>query len=215
MIRKPARSSSAGRANDTGPVYVEGVIQLWACRSMSDETVLNDLPGDLMMWILIISELLVFGAGLVAFLSVRLTDPEGFAQAQDMLNRTGAGINTVVLVTSGFLAVLAQRLRLAGARLKARLALVAAALLGVVFLWIKGHEYAEKAAKGIGWDTHAFFNFYYMLTGFHAAHVVAGVVLLLLVAWRDAPENIEDASAFWHMVDLVWVLLFPVVYLLQ
>ncbi|HEY9039644.1 MAG TPA: cytochrome c oxidase subunit 3 [Roseovarius sp.] len=182
---------------------------------MSGESVLDEVPGDLMMWILIISEFLVFGAGLVAFLSVRLTDPVGFAQAQDMLDRTGAGINTIVLVTSGFLAALAHRLRLSGARRKARLALVAAAMLGAVFLWIKGREYAEKAAEGIGWDTHPFFNFYYMLTGLHAAHVVAGVLLLLLVAWRDAPENIEDASAFWHMVDLVWVLLFPVVYLLR
>jgi len=181
---------------------------------MSETSAIDDLPGELLMWVLIVSELLVFGAGLVAFMSVRLTDPVGFAEAQDHLHRTGAALNTVVLVTSGFLAAQALRWREAGRRAQARLALVGAALLGVVFLYVKGLEYADKAAQGIDWETHPFFTFYYLLTGFHAAHVVAGVLLLLLVAWRDTPRNIEPVAAFWHMVDLVWVLLFPVVYLL-
>jgi len=181
---------------------------------MSDETATGQLPGELLMWVLIISELVVFGAGLIAFMGVRLTDPAGFAEAQDHLHRTGAALNTIVLVTSGFLAAQALIWSRAGIRIKARLALIAAAGLGGVFLWIKALEYAAKAGEGIGWDTHPFFTFYYLLTGFHAAHVVAGMVLLLLVAWRDEPENIEAAGAFWHMVDLVWVLLFPVIYLL-
>ena len=182
---------------------------------MSDSTVFDDLPGDLMIWVLIISELLVFGAGLAAFLAVRITDPEGFAAAQDALYRTGAAVNTLVLVTSGALAALALRLRQGEKRWHARQALVIAALLGVVFLVIKGAEYSGKATEGIAWDSHPFFTFYYLLTGFHAAHVVAGVVVLLLVAWKDAPRNIEAGAAFWHMVDLVWVLLFPVIYLLR
>jgi nitric oxide reductase NorE protein len=182
---------------------------------MSEASALDELPGDLMMWVLIVSELLVFGAGLAAFLSVRATDPAGFSEAQAILNRTAAGLNTVILVTSGFLAALAVPLRESGRRGHARLALAAASLLGVVFLFIKGLEYADKSALGIAWDTHAFFTFYYLLTGFHAAHVVAGIVILLLVAWRDQPRNIEVGASFWHMVDLVWVLLFPVIYLLQ
>ncbi|SLN37792.1 Cytochrome c oxidase subunit 3 [Roseovarius gaetbuli] len=182
---------------------------------MSDASVFDDLPGDLMIWVLIVSELLVFGAGLAAFLAVRASDPAGFGAAQDALYRTGAGVNTVVLVTSGALAAWALRLREDAQRGPARLALVAAALLGVVFLLIKGFDYAGKAAAGITWDTHPFFTFYYLLTGFHAAHVVAGVLVLLLVAWKDTPRNIEAGAAFWHMVDLVWVILFPVLYLLR
>ena len=182
---------------------------------MNDQTsLLDELPGELMMWVLIVSELLVFGAGLAAFLAVRLTDPSGFAEAQDHLHRTGAALNTIVLVTSGFLAAQALRWREDEFRHRARTALVAAAALGVLFLVIKGVEYSDKAAQGITWETHSFFSFYYLLTGFHAAHVVAGIVILLLVAWKDAPKNIEVSGAFWHMVDLVWVLLFPVVYLL-
>lgn len=175
---------------------------------------LDELPGELMMWVLIVSELLVFGAGLAVFLALRLTDVDGFAQAQTALDRAGAGLNTVVLVTSGFLAALASPLRMAGRRAMARAALGLAAALGAVFLWIKGTEYAGKAELGLGWDSHPFFTFYYGLTGFHAAHVVAGIAILLLVAWKDDPRSIETGAAFWHMVDLVWVLLFPVIYLL-
>ncbi|MFB9149776.1 cytochrome c oxidase subunit 3 [Roseovarius ramblicola] len=182
---------------------------------MSDGSVFDELPGDLMIWVLIVSELLVFGAGLAAFLAVRVSDPVGFAVAQDALYRTGAGLNTVVLITSGALAAWALRLREGARRGAARLALVGAALLGVVFLTVKFIEYAGKAADGIAWDTHPFFTFYYLLTGFHAAHVVAGVVVLLLIAWQDTARNIEAGAAFWHMVDLVWVLLFPVIYLLR
>ena len=183
--------------------------------SMAASSALDELPGDLLMWILIISELLVFGAGLAVFLSVRITDTLGFAQAQDMLDRTGAGINTILLITSGFIAALACHLRRENRRRAARLSLVAAAMLGVVFLWIKGVEFADKAEQGIVWDTHAFSNFYFLLNGFHAAHVAFGVVLLLLLACWDIAESIEDATAFWHMVDLIWVILFPVMYLLR
>lgn len=181
---------------------------------MSDVNVLEELPGDLMIWVLIVSELLVFGAGLAAFLAVRISDPLGFAEAQGMLNRTGAGINTVVLVTSGFLAALALRWHEATEYLRARLALGAAAVLGAVFIWIKAAEFAHKSALGITFETHPFFSFYYLLTGFHAAHVLAGIVVLMLVAWKNTAHNIEAGAAFWHMVDLVWVLMFPVIYLL-
>jgi nitric oxide reductase NorE protein len=176
---------------------------------------LDQLPGDLMMWVLIVSELLVFGAGLAAFLGVRITDPAGFAAAQDHLHRTAAGINTLVLVTSGFFAARALRAAEAANPARTRLWLAAAALLGGVFLAIKGMEYAEKARQGIGVETDTFFTFYYLLTGFHAAHVVAGIVILGLVGIRCAPRTVEVGAAFWHMVDLVWVLLFPVIYLLR
>lgn len=180
----------------------------------SDRSPSHDLPGDLMIWVLIVSELLVFGAGLAAFLGVRLADPSGFAAAQDHLHRAAAGANTVVLVTSGWLAALGVRAveeRLAD---RARGLLGASASLGAVFLAVKWHEYADKARQGIDVETHPFFTFYYLITGFHAAHVAAGIVVLLVVAARSRPREVEAGVAFWHMVDLVWVLVFPVIYLL-
>ncbi|WP_319824461.1 cytochrome c oxidase subunit 3 family protein [Thalassovita sp.] len=180
----------------------------------SERSGVDALPGDLMMWVLIVSELVVFGAGLAAFLAVRLTDPAGFAEAQSYLHKTGAGINTVILVTSGWLAALAVRAIEAGQVARTRVLLAVAAVFGIAFLWIKGIEYADKAAQGINTETHPFFTFYYLLTGFHAVHVVAGIVILGLIAWKATPRNVEVGTAFWHMVDLVWVILFPILYLL-
>lgn len=173
----------------------------------------GQLPGELMIWILIISELAVFSAGLLALLATRLTDPAGFAEAQSHLHRVGAAVNTVVLVTSGYLAAFAATV--AGDKpARARLALILAAGLGAVFLAVKASEYADLFAQGISTETHAFFTFSFLLTGFHAAHVLAGMLLLLAVALRPTPHAVGVAAAFWHMVDLVWVLLVPVVYLL-
>mgnify|MGYP001220215648 CR=1 FL=1 len=168
----------------------------------------GDLPGEPLMWVLILSEVAVFSAGLVAFLAVRLTDPAGFAEAQTHLHRVGAGLNTLVLVTSGWLAARAAQ----GGRIWPNLG--PAILLGGVFLVLKGSEYADLFAQGIGTETHAFYTFSFLLTGFHAAHVLAGMILLALVGWLATPRAVETGAAFWHMVDLVWVLLFPVIYLL-
>jgi nitric oxide reductase NorE protein len=180
-----------------------------------DWGVLGELPGDLMMWVLIVSEFLVFGAALLAFLAVRASDPATFAAGQAQLDQTAGAVNTMVLVTSGACAALAAEFRKAGHRWAARNWLFAAMALGAVFLVVKGVEYADKAALGIDIETSPFFTFYYLITGFHAMHVLAGIVILGIVAWADEIRNIETAAAFWHMVDLVWVLLFPVIYLLR
>ena len=171
-------------------------------------------PGDLMMWVLIVSELLVFGAGLVTFLAVRIGDPVSFAAARGDLHPALAGINTVVLVTSGGLAALAVRAVAQGHLPRARRQLMGAGALGGLFIAVKLAEYRAVAAQGHGLDGEAFFTFYFLLTGFHAAHVLAGIAVLALVGWWPSPRNAETGVAFWHMVDLVWVLLFPVIYLL-
>jgi nitric oxide reductase NorE protein len=180
-----------------------------------ERDILSELPGELMMWVLIASELLVFGAALIVCLAVRAIDPVKYAADQAMLDQTAGAINTLVLVTSGFCAAVAVRAREQEERRKARLWLGAAGALGIVFLIVKGFEYASKASLGIGIETSQFFTFYYLITGFHALHVVAGIVVLALVAWADSVRNMEAAVAFWHMVDLVWVLLFPIIYVLR
>jgi nitric oxide reductase NorE protein len=175
---------------------------------------LDELPGELLMWVLIVSELLVFGAALAAFLAVRATDPAGFAESQALLHREAGALNTLVLVTSGLFAALATQAALAERAWRCRGLLAAASGLGGVFLVVKVVEYWAKASQGIGTETHPFFTFYYLVTGFHAMHVVAGMVVLAIVAVRARAAEVETGAAFWHMVDLVWVLLFPVIYLL-
>lgn len=181
----------------------------------NDAGVLGELPGDFMMWVLIISELLVFGAALLTFLAVRAMSPAVFLEGQEHLNATAGALNTAVLVTSGMLAARALALRREEQRKAARLSLLGAGVLGTVFLAVKWAEYSAEFAKGIGIETSRFFTFYFLITGFHALHVVAGIVILALAARWDSVRNLETGVAFWHMVDLVWVLLFPIIYLLQ
>ena len=120
-----------------------------------------------------------------------------------------------VLLTSGLFAALAVSARGRGERRTARLHLGAAGLLGLVFLAVKIVEYADKLEAGIGMETNTFFTLYYLLTGFHFLHVIFGLIVLAIVAVWDSMENTETGAAFWHMVDLVWVLIFPVIYLVR
>ncbi len=173
------------------------------------------LPGHPMMWILIGSELLVFGAGLIAFSGARIADPAGFAAAQDHLDRLTGLVNVLVLLTSGLFAALAvEAARVADSR-RVRWMLAAAGALGLVFLAFKGVEYARDLAGGHTIESGTFFTLYYLITGFHALHVVLGLVILAIVARWPSHFNVETGAAFWHMVDLVWLLVFPVVYLVR
>ncbi len=175
---------------------------------------LDDLPGELILWILIVSEIMVFMAGVSALVINGVMDPHGFAAAQARLNGWLAALNTVVLVTSGLFAARAERHAKAGNVRGARVALAFAALGGLAFLGIKALEYAHDMGAGIGIESHPFFTFYYLLTAFHAAHVLAGVGVLGLVAVRARPEGVQAGAMFWHMVDLVWVLILPAIYLM-
>ncbi|AWK85298.1 cytochrome c oxidase subunit 3 [Azospirillum thermophilum] len=176
---------------------------------------LAGLPGHPMMWILILSELAVFGIAFVGFAVARLLDPAGFAAGQAHLSPLTGGLNTIVLVTSGFLAAAGVAAARDGRRGRARGLFVVAAVLGLLFLGVKGTEYAASIAAGHTLDSGGFFTLYYLLTGFHALHVALGMVILLIVAWKDSVENLETGASFWHMLDLVWVLLYPLLYLLR
>lgn len=175
---------------------------------------IDDLPGELILWILIASELAVFMAGVSVMVTLGLMDPAGFAAAQSQLDGRMAALNTVVLVTSGLFAAFAERDARLARPAAARRWLLLAALGGLIFLLVKAVEYARDIKAGIGIDSHPFFTFYYLLSGFHAAHVIAGVAVLLLVAIRARPEPVQAGAMFWHMVDLVWVLILPAVWLI-
>ncbi|MCB1505442.1 MAG: cytochrome c oxidase subunit 3 family protein [Hyphomicrobiaceae bacterium] len=177
--------------------------------------ILSTLPGHPMMWILIVSEILVFGGAFIAFAGTRLADPELFRASQDHLDRLAGAINTMVLLTSGLCAALAVN-AMAEAKVHiARRWLAAASALGVVFLAVKMVEYSTKLGAGLTPTANSFFTLYYLTTGFHALHVIAGILILAIVSWKASLETIEIGTTFWHMVDLVWVLLFPVVYLMR
>jgi nitric oxide reductase NorE protein len=174
---------------------------------------LSSLPGNPMMWILILGELAVFGALFVGFAVARALDPVTFNVSQAHLDGLLGGLNTMVLVTSGWLVAIAVQRRTLGRGHRA--ALFGAMAFGLVFLAIKVVEYADKIGQGFTPETNMFFQLYYLMTGFHALHVVMGLIILGIVTWRDSLENMETGAAFWHMIDLIWVLLYPLVYLLR
>lgn len=168
-----------------------------------------------MMWLLIASELAVFGLALAGYAGARFNAPATFLAAQSELDRLAGAINTALLLSSGLLAALAVEARAAELRSRARWLLGAAGLLGVVFLAVKANEYAIEIARGHSLDEGGFFTLYFLITGFHAAHVVLGLVILGIVAIWDDVETVETGTAFWHMVDLIWVIIFPCLYLMR
>jgi nitric oxide reductase NorE protein len=178
-------------------------------------------PGGILVWGFILMELLVFGAGFIVFFVMRAADPDVFEAGQAELGRGLAIVNTLVLLTSGYFVLLAnQRFDAADVR-RASHWLFAAAGLGALFVALKSVEYADKIERGLTTATDQFFEMYWLLTGFHVAHVMVGIPILLYFAWRirsgptafEADLNLQTGSAFWHMCDLIWVLLLPTVYL--
>jgi nitric oxide reductase NorE protein len=155
---------------------------------------LSRLPADPMIWILILPELAAFGASLIAFAAARLAEPELFRHAQVELDRFLGAINTLVLVTSGLCAALGVRARLDGEVGRCPAWLGGAMVLGLVFLGVKLVEYADKIGRGLTLTTNPFFELYYLMTGFHALHVVMSIVLLGIVAWRAVPRPASPSS---------------------
>ncbi len=176
---------------------------------------LDALPGNPLIWVLIISELLVFGAFFLGYIVARALDPQMFNDSQLQLDRLLGGLNTMVLVTSGYLAAQAVRLRAEDKIGASRRWLAGAMGIGSVFLIIKAIEYGDKIEQGIGLETNTFFTLFFLMTGFHMLHVVLGLIILAIVGVHNSLENMETGTAFWHMVDLIWIILYPLVYLIR
>lgn len=180
-------------------------------------------PGGILVWGFIIVELLTFGAGFFAFLYERSAAVEVFKQSQQALNTNLAAVNTAVLLISGFLVAEAVRFYEKGETRPTVLRLSGAAALGILFLALKSFEYLEKLKLGLGMGENPFFSYYWGLTGFHFIHVLVGVLVLMGMAWHihrggtfaEEDASLETGAAFWHMCDLIWVVLFPLLYILR
>lgn len=179
------------------------------------------LPGDAAWWMFLTAEFLTLGIFFVAFGFSRQGNLEVYEQGKAMLNPDVGFLNTLVLITSGYFAARGVGTIEKNESAKTQRWLTLAAVLGVVFLAIKTWEYVGKFEAGINLSTSTYFFFYFFLTGFHYLHVVLGVGFLSVMAWRCGRQgateanarNVASSAAFWHMLDLVWVILFPLLYL--
>ncbi len=177
-------------------------------------------PGGILIWIIIFLELITFGIALIAMVVSNNEDPELFHNSRLQLNKVLGTINTIFLITSGFfMAKSVAELKMQNTK-KSSLYLNLTMLGGLLFLALKSVEYYFKIEAGftIGYNT--FFTYYWLLTLFHLVHVIVGLVILFVVSrsLKKNKANLEDfeaSAAFWHMCDLIWLLLFPVIYLIS
>ena len=190
---------------------------------LSSNTELPRLSGDLGVWLIILLELLTFAILFIAFAFARLGELEVFHAAQRTLDLHLGAVNTVLLITGSWCVASAVRAVRRDASKQGARWMVAALVCGGGFLLLKMTEYADKLALGIDLSSNTFYMFYFILTGFHFLHVVVGVLALGYLWFKTQRGDygshdchaLETGGAFWHMVDLLWIVLFPLVYVMR
>lgn len=181
------------------------------------------LEGDLAVWLIILAELLAFAIFFLSYAFARARDVALFNASQQTLDLTFGGINTALLITGSWCVVrgiqaVKQNASGAGAGW-----LVLALLCGSGFVVIKLMEYSAKFDAGLDLSTNTFYMFYFLLTGFHFFHVLAAMVFLVFLLVKTLQcrygshdhHALETGGAFWHMVDLLWIVLFPLIYVMR
>jgi cytochrome c oxidase subunit 3 len=187
------------------------------------------------MWVFLVTEVLFFGGLFLVYTIYRHWYPAAFGAASHELDVTLGTVNTAVLITSSLTMALGVHAAQMGQRKLLMIFLVATMVLGAVFLGIKGveyyHKFVEHHIPGPGFHfeekdyiRHAqiFFSLYFLMTGLHAVHMIIGLGIMswmLWWAWRgtitaDYYSPIEISGLYWHFVDIVWIFLFPLLYLL-
>jgi heme/copper-type cytochrome/quinol oxidase subunit 3 len=172
--------------------------------------------GRLGLWWFLASEIAIFGGLIVCYILFRLRHPEWTAEAAHTITAAGA-FNTVVLLTSSLTIVLAHAAVEHGNLARAARQLAATAAMGMCFLCVKAFEYGHEIAEGHTPVSGLFWSFYFIMTGLHAFHVLGGIVVILAVrnqmVRRQATYRVEYVGIYWHFVDVVWIFLFPLLYL--
>jgi cytochrome c oxidase subunit 3 len=187
------------------------------------------------MWLFLVQEVMFFGGLFLAYVYYRSLYPEAWAAASHHLDVKLGAINTVVLISSSLTMALAVRAGEKGRRDHINLFVIVTLLLGSAFLVIKGFEYHHKWVEHHvpgpwfhfegPWarEAHIFFILYFLMTGMHALHMVigAGIMITLLVWNRQGRFSkryyapVEMSGLYWHFVDIVWIFLFPLLYLVS
>lgn len=179
------------------------------------------VPGETGTWVFLFGDMMVFGAFFATFMIERAKAPGAFNESRKTLH-IGVGLaNTLVLLTSSLCVVVALAALRSTARRIARSALVAAICCGGMFVFLKAFEYYSLVTAGRGAGANHFYLYYFILTGVHLFHVCVGLaVLTFLLASTRLREItgtrmavVEGAACFWHLVDLLWIVLFALLYL--
>lgn len=179
------------------------------------------LPGDIAAWLFIFAELTVFGILFVSFAVARSLDPATFHSGRQLLHPWVGLVNTLALISASYLVATAVHgFRQGHARAHLRLWLAIA--VSCIYVFGKLAEYGDLYSRGYHLGSSTFFMFYFFLTFFHFMHVLLGQIILAVLAIRGGRGHyrggdmttVESGACYWHMVDLVWLLLFPMMYVL-
>ncbi len=181
------------------------------------------LRGDLAVWLIILAELLAFGILFLCYAFARSQDVALFNASQLTLDLNSGALNTVLLITGSWCVVHAVEAVQEDKSGRGVRWLVAALACGFGFVGLKVIEFSAKMEAGIDLSTNTFYMFYILLTGFHFLHVIAAMVFLTILLvktmqgayGRHDYHALETGAAFWHMVDLLWIVLFPLVYVMR
>lgn len=196
------------------------------------ETHRDDTGSKIGMWLFLLSEILLFGGLFILYSTYRYKNPIEFHLAAWELNRVLGTLNTLILLTSSLTMVLSISSVQKGNRRESASFLMATIFLGLLFLTIKYAEWAAKIGHGIYPNSPQllgrskgeilFYGLYYSMTGLHGLHVVVGIlvlsVMLFLIMKGKINENrfipLENSGLYWHLVDIIWIFLFPLFYLI-
>lgn len=178
------------------------------------------VPGEPGLWILILGDLTVFAVLFGAFLVDRHGAPDVFASSRHDLTLVAGAVNTLILVTSSLLVAEAVARHRAGDPAASR-AVLGAIGCGVAFVAIKALEWSQLLADGHDPAANTFLTWFYVLTGLHLLHLLlglTGLAVLRRVLRRETAKPgdrlvVEGVATYWHMVDLLWIVIFPLVYL--
>ena len=179
------------------------------------------VPGDGHMWVLVLGDLFIFGAYFVIYMVYRAMHPEQFLESQQHRNLNVGALNTLVLLTSSWFVARSVQAARAGAHRQALRLTYSGGFCGVLFIAIKGYEWTSEIARGNTITSNEFFTFYYMLTGVHLFHVALGLVILGVVVRdlrnprRRRMSMIESGATYWHMIDLLWIVIFGLLYVMR
>ena len=187
------------------------------------DSVKPHLPGEPGVWMFIIGDVLVFSLLFSVFVYDRSQEVALFVEQQQLLNQTLGLLNTVLLLTSSWLVALAVHGARAGQLSRARSCFVSAILCGIGFVVVKYFEWGEKITADLTIETNNFFMYYYLMTGIHLLHMVIGIGVLVFL-WQSVRSAeldaqgvgvLESGACFWHLVDILWIALFALLYLMR
>ena len=175
--------------------------------------------GKVGMWWFLASEIMVFGGLMGSYILSRMA-AGGWEAERSHVNTRLAVINTIILLTSSLTVVEAHAAAERRQDQRTRTFLLLTVLLGCMFLGVKAYEYSLEIMHGYTPASGLFWSYYYTMTGLHGLHVLAGIVINLALAlsvgrrgWDTIHHRVEYGGLYWHFVDIVWIFLFPLLYL--